>query len=76
MRAKLRVCASCELIFRAQSKKDPGTCPHCGFSISYSAHYAYGSKCYAWWETQEPWRKKKLEAYNHELTLELGRLNL
>lgn len=59
-RAKLRVCASCELLF--VPKENEG-CPYCGFG-HYSAHYVYGKQCYKYYQTQEPWRKKRHAAYD------------
>lgn len=63
-RAKLRVCASCEWIFKLKPRTPLGTtgCPRCGFA-HYSAHYVYGKKAYAYSETQQPWRDKKLANY-------------
>jgi len=51
--AKLRVCASCEWIFR-----DSPVCPKCGFS-HYGARSVYGNKCYKYEKTQQPWLDRK-----------------
>lgn len=62
--ATLRVCASCEWMFK---KTHTTQCPRCGF-CSYSAHYVYGSKAYQYAKTQKPWREKQLA--NYQFTLE------
>ena len=59
MRAKLRVCASCEWIY---SGEPMGECPKCGFG-SYSAHYVYGRDAYRHAVTQNPWLDKQVSAY-------------
>ena len=61
MKAELRVCASCEWIFKGNS-----SCPQCGF-MSYSAHYVYGRKAYRYAQTQEPWMEKKIQRYRASL---------
>jgi hypothetical protein len=61
LRAKLRVCASCEWIFSISDAKK-GDCPKCGFG-HYGARYVYGNKCYRYKRTQEPWLERKLDAY-------------
>lgn len=53
-RAKLRVCASCEWVFKQGIE-----CPKCLFG-SYSAHYVYGTKAYTYSKTQKPWFDKKM----------------
>lgn len=47
-RANLRVCASCEWIFKAS---EFSACPKCGFA-HYGAHWAIGKKCYTYAKTQ------------------------
>lgn len=54
MRAKLRVCASCEWIF-----SEGVECPKCQFG-SYGAHYVYGRNAYRYAESQKPWLERKL----------------
>jgi rubredoxin len=73
--ANLRVCASCEWIFRLS---DPfpkekleegftqGNCPQCGFA-SYGARYVYGEKAYRFALHQTPWLDKKM--FDHKLKL-------
>jgi len=58
---KLRVCASCEWIFR-----DELSCPKCGFAY-YGARSVYGNKCYKYEKTQQPWINKKVAEYISEL---------
>lgn len=60
-KAKLRVCASCEYIF-----KDLGDCPKCGFG-HYGARSVYGDKAYVYAKTQEPFIHRKIEAYRRQL---------
>jgi len=64
--AKLRVCASCEFIFRGATE-----CPECGFG-HYGARYAYGNKAYTYEKTQEPFIEKKVEALRSKLMRRLG----
>ena len=61
MKAKLRVCASCEWIF-----SEGVTCPKCHFG-SYGAHYVYGHKAYYYAKTQRPWKEKKMFKYEMSL---------
>jgi hypothetical protein len=64
--AKLRVCASCEWIWRwGQTETD---CPYCHFA-SYGAHYVYGKKAYKYEKTQEPWKNNQLQQYLEKLNL-------
>ena len=65
--AVLRVCASCEWIFRNHD-----SCPKCGF-VHYGARYVYGDKAYKYERTQEPWKKKKLLRYEDQLDNEIAR---
>jgi len=64
-RAKLRVCASCEWIFKGN-----GDCPKCNFA-TYGARYVCGSKCYRYHKTQEPWIKRKMDEYRWSLQREI-----
>jgi len=57
MKAKLRVCASCEWVFLGGVE-----CPQCGFG-SYGARYVYGNRAYRYKKTQEPWIERKIEHY-------------
>lgn len=61
--ANLRVCASCEWIFKLSEYK---SCPKCGFA-HYGAYYVYGDRCYKFSKTQEPWLNKKVEDYKYKL---------
>ncbi len=65
---ELRVCASCEWIFRY---KDHGyECPKCQFA-SYSAYSVYQRNAYRYETSQAPWKKKRLDAYSAELDSEI-----
>lgn len=64
--AALRVCASCEWIF----KGGPG-CPQCGFG-SYGAHFAFGDAAYRYARTQRPWRERKMAAYSMQLDKQIA----
>lgn len=64
--AELRVCASCEWIFRTAS-----SCPKCGFA-HYGARFAYGDKCYRFEHTQKPWMDQKIAEYKHKLMDEIN----
>ena len=72
MIAKLRVCASCEWIYKVENG-DIG-CPKCGFA-SYSAYYVYGNKAYKYAKTQEPWIKRKMDKYQVILDDEIRKTN-
>lgn len=63
LNAELRVCASCEWIYKGLK-----ACPKCGFG-SYGARFVHGNKCYKYQITQEPWLKRKLEKYKSKLLL-------
>lgn len=66
MKAKLRVCASCEWIFTR------GTgCPKCQFG-SYGAHYVYGNKAYNYAKSQKPWFDRKMADYSVKLLQEIN----
>lgn len=69
--AKLRVCASCEWIFKLNG--DDG-CPKCGFA-HYGARYVYGNKAYRYAVTQQAWFDKKMSDYAHKLWQEIERDN-
>ena len=62
--AKLRVCASCEWIFKGGIE-----CPKCVFG-SYGARSVYGARCYTYAKTQKPWMDKKLFYYKMKLIKE------
>ena len=64
-KATVRVCASCEWIFR-----DHASCPQCGFA-HYGARWVYGPAAYRYEKTQEPWKNKKIEKYIHRLDDEI-----
>jgi hypothetical protein len=67
--AKLRVCASCEWVF----KLDNGNgCPKCGFA-HYGARYVYGDKAYRYAVTQKAWFDKKLWQFANDLREEIKR---
>jgi hypothetical protein len=67
--AKLRVCASCEWIF-----KDYAECPKCSFAY-YTAHYVYGKKAYQYAITQQPWIDKQLSSFLSELYSQVAGTN-
>ena len=65
--ATVRVCASCEWVFR--SKNDP-ECPKCGFG-SYGARFVYGDAAYRYLVNQKPWKDKKLNKYIDQINGEI-----
>lgn len=65
MKAKLRVCASCEWIFSGGIG-----CPKCQFG-SYGARYVYGNKAYRYAISQKPWLEKKMSDYAFSLYQEI-----
>ena len=67
-KATLRVCASCEWIYKKDERSSD--CPRCGFS-SYAARHVYGDKCYHYFKTQKPWLEKELFRYEMELRREI-----
>lgn len=67
IRANLRVCASCEWIYKLS---DSGLCPKCSF-VSYGARYVYGDACYSYAKNQKPWYDKKMSNYSSELIKEI-----
>jgi hypothetical protein len=80
MQAKLRVCCSCEWIFKAYKPEDDDpmfedgelstNCPKCTWP-SYSARYVYGNKAYRYAETQKPWFDRKMSSYALQLRKEI-----
>jgi hypothetical protein len=66
--AKLRVCASCEWIYKTPDPFQP--CPKCNF-VSYGARYVYGDKCYSFLKNQKPWFDKKILDYQIKLEKEI-----
>ncbi len=67
--AKLRMCASCEWVFKMPNEIVCRNCPKCNFG-SYGAHFVYGAKCYEYLETQSPWIEKKVDRYRVKLERE------
>jgi len=67
-KAKLRICASCEWVFRWQEKKCD--CPKCGFA-TYGARWVCGDRAYKYERTQQPWMEKKMDAYRFALMQEI-----
>lgn len=66
MKAKLRVCASCEWIFTGGVG-----CPKCQFG-SYGAHYVYGDAAYRYAKSQKPWFDRKVADYSVKLLQEIN----
>ena len=64
-KANLRVCASCEWVYRGDCD-----CPQCGFG-SYGARWVYKDRCYRYAKTQEPWLEKKLREIEGTLRAEI-----
>jgi hypothetical protein len=67
--AILRVCASCEWIFKLPA---PEGCPKCQFG-HYGARYVYGNRAYVYARTQKPWYEKKMANYAIQLLREIDR---
>jgi hypothetical protein len=65
--AVLRVCASCEWIFRLPA---PNGCPKCRFG-HYGARYVYGARAYRYAVTQRPWFDKRMALFALELRREI-----
>ena len=63
--AQLRVCASCEWIWKGLT-----ACPKCEF-VSYGAKSVYGMKAYRHAKTQQPWKDKKMFEYEQKLLKEI-----
>lgn len=68
--AKLRVCASCEWIFKDERHPEMGGCPKCGFA-HYGARYVYGNKAYRYAKNQQPWFDNKMSIYAYTLRCEI-----
>lgn len=68
--AILRVCASCEWLFKLEVETSATGCPKCGFA-HYSARYVYGDKAYRYAVTQHPWHRKKMADYSYHLQSEI-----
>lgn len=68
--ALLRVCASCEWVFKAAPGMPDSGCPKCGFG-HYGAHYVYGKRAYRYATTQEPWIRQKMDSYGALLQKEI-----
>lgn len=60
-KALLRICASCEFIFRWKQRTVVEDCPLCGFG-SYSARWVLGTSCYRQEKTQQVWRERQHNA--------------
>ncbi len=71
--AKLRVCASCEWIFKSEHSES-GDCPKCGFA-HYSAHSVYEKAAYTYAITQQPWLNKKITSFTVQLHSEIHTYN-
>lgn len=75
LKALLRVCASCEWIYKVG--KNPGIfghnwdCPKCSF-ISYGARHVYGNKCYKYTKSQQPCIDGKVHNYRIKLLDEIN----
>lgn len=67
--AILRVCASCEWVFRLPA---PDGCPKCQFG-HYGARYVYGNRAYRYEKTQKPWYDKKMFNFSMGLWREINR---
>ena len=66
--AKLRVCMSCEWVFKALV--DDTGCPKCRWP-SYGARWVYGNKAYQYEKTQEHWLERKMTTYERSLMREI-----
>lgn len=73
LRARLRVCASCEWIFN-YDELTANSCPKCQFA-HYGARYVYGKRAYTYATTQKPWMDKKLSDYEYKLWKEVQDTN-
>jgi len=69
-KAIIRVCASCEWIFRLSSPDAQEPCPKCEFG-HYSAVYVYGRRAYWLERTQAPWKAKKMFTAEQKLDKEI-----
>lgn len=72
--AMLRVCASCEWIFKRDKETDQNGCPKCLFG-HYGARYVYGRKAYRYAQTQKPWLGKKMAEHGAKLLSEIAATN-
>jgi len=72
IKANLRVCASCEWIFKRSDGYDE--CPKCGFA-HYGARFVYGDKAYRYAKTQEPYIERKLSKLRRQLWSEVREWN-
>ena len=70
----LRVCASCEWIFRYDIEKS-FDCPKCNFG-SYSATYVYGKYAYNMEKTQKRYIENKIFNYKYDLIRSITDNNL
>jgi predicted nucleic acid-binding Zn-ribbon protein len=68
--ALLRVCASCEWVFRKTEDTELNGCPKCGFA-HYGAHFVYGDAAYRYVDTQKPWLDRKITEYTLKLYKEI-----
>ena len=64
--ALLRVCASCEWVFKLEHKKVSTKCPLCE-SDSRGARQVYGENAQWYLRTQKPWMEKKVDTYRTKL---------
>ena len=65
--ARIRVCASCEWVFKSR----PSTpCPKCKFA-TYGARWVYGPVCYRYLISQTPWKNRKMKDYESKLLDEI-----
>jgi hypothetical protein len=83
LKADLRVCASCEWIYRLSDPLpkeklekgfEQGQCPQCRFA-SYGARYVFGNKTYRYAITQEPWKRRKLTDFEYQLDCQIQKEN-
>lgn len=65
--ATLRVCMSCEWIFKLPA---PGGCPKCQWG-HYGARFVYGNRAYRYARTQQPWFDRKIADYSVQLQREI-----
>lgn len=77
LKAKLRVCASCEWIFKypEQEHSEWGGCPKCGF-CHYGARYVYGDAAYRHAITQKPWLDNRVAKFTLKLYSEITAWNI
>lgn len=70
MKAELRVCASCEWIFKGGVE-----CPQCQFG-SYGAYNVYGRNAYRYAVSQKPWYDRKMASYSFKLLKSIKQLRV